>query len=80
MNLHFFQDSFFAMEFVNKMESIVTSFNMFNQCYMIMALNFLSKFKFNFDCTEGIFYKIKINVSGIYIVKKKVWLEGCFQI
>ena len=37
-----------------------------------MTLNFFSNFKFYFDCTKGIFYKIKINSHGFYVVKKKV--------
>ena len=41
-----------------------------------MTLNFLSHFKFYFDCTEGIFFKSKINSHNIYVVKTKTCLEG----
>ena len=41
-----------------------------------MTLNFLSNSKFYFDCTEGLFYKIKTNSCGVYVVKTKTWSEG----
>ena len=41
-----------------------------------MILNFLSNFKFYLDCTKELFYKIKINSHGVYVVKTKTWLEG----
>ena len=43
---------------------------------MIMILNFLSNFKFYFDCNEGLFYKSKINSQGIYVIRTKTWSEG----
>ena len=38
---------------------------------MIMALNVLLIFKFNFDCTEALFYKSKMNSPGVYFAKKE---------
>ena len=41
-----------------------------------MTLKFFSNSKFYFDCTEGIFYKSRINSHDVYFVKKKTWSEG----
>ena len=36
-----------------------------------MTLNFLSNFKFYIDCTEGLFYRSRINSDGVYVFKEK---------
>ena len=41
-----------------------------------MTLKFISNFNFNFNSTEGLFYRSKINSHGVYVVKNKTWLEG----
>ena len=44
-----------------------------------MTLNVFSNFKFNFDYTEALFYKSKINSHGVYIIKKKIWEKASYQ-
>ena len=44
-----------------------------------MKLSFLSISKFYFDCTQGLFYKSKINSNGVYVVKTKTWSEGFYR-
>ena len=43
---------------------------------MFMSLSVISIFNFYFNCTEGVFYKSKINGYGIYVVKNKTWQGG----
>ena len=38
---------------------------------MLMTLNIFSNLNFNFDCSEALFYKSKINSHGVYIINKK---------
>ena len=38
---------------------------------MIITLNVFSNFGFNFDCTEALFYKSRINSDGVDVIKKK---------
>ena len=42
---------------------------------MLMTLNVSSIFKCYLDCTEALFYKIKINSYGVYVVKKETKTE-----
>ena len=42
---------------------------------MLMILNVFLIFRFNFDCTEVLFYKIKINGYGVYAIKKETRKE-----
>ena len=44
-----------------------------------MTLNFFSNFKFDFDCSEAIFYKIKINSHGVYVINKKIWRNVSYK-
>ena len=46
---------------------------------MLTTLNILSDFKFKFDCNEELFYGIKINSGGVYVIKKKTREEGFIQ-
>ena len=50
-----------------------------NQRSMLMTLNVFSNSKFNFDCTEALFYRSKINIHGVYVIKKKKREEGLIQ-
>ena len=45
---------------------------------MLMTLNVLSIFRINFDFTEALFYKIKINSHGFHATKKEK-KEGIFH-
>ena len=47
---------------------------------MIMALELFQIFKFNFDCTEALFYNSKINSHGVYVAKKETAEEGFMQV
>ena len=38
---------------------------------MLITLNVLSIFRFNFDCTVALFYKSKINIYGVYAARKE---------
>ena len=40
-----------------------------------MTFNAFSIFNFNFDCMESLFYKSKINIYGVYAVKKETRKE-----
>ena len=42
---------------------------------MLMILDIFSIFRFNFDCTEALFYNIKIYSSGVYVAKKETRKE-----
>ena len=42
-----------------------------NRRSILMTLNVFSNFEFNSDCTEALFYKIKIKIHGAYGIKKK---------
>ena len=43
-------------------------FRIIDQFSMLMVLNILSFFKLDFDCTDALFYKITINIYGVYAV------------
>ena len=47
---------------------------------MLIALNVFSVFKFNYDCTEEISYRSKINSRGVYVVKKETREGGFIQV
>ena len=45
--------------------------HMVDQRCMLMKLDVFSNFKFNFNCTNALFYKGRINSDGVYVIKKK---------
>ena len=47
---------------------------------MLMTSNVFSNFKFNFDFTDALFYKIKINSHGVYVTKNKKREEFFIQV
>ena len=48
----------------------------FSRRSMLMTLDVFPIFKFNFNCTDALFDKSKINIHGVYVIKKKTREEG----
>ena len=46
-------------------------YHVINKHLVLMIFNIFSIFKFNFYCTESIFYKSKLNSYGVYVVKEE---------
>ena len=46
---------------------------------MLITLNVFSGFKFDFNCTDALFYKSKINSHGVYVTKKKQGSKFSFK-
>ena len=38
---------------------------------MLITMNIISNFNFNFNWTKALFYRSKINSHGVYVIKKK---------
>ena len=51
-------------------------FHMIIPHLMLIALNGLSIFKLNVDCTKALYYKSKVNRYSVYIEKKETRQEG----
>ena len=47
---------------------------------MLITLNVLSNLKFNFDLTPALFYRSKIIIHGVYVIKNKNREEGFIQV
>ena len=46
-------------------------YHIFYQNLIIMTLNVLLSFRFHYDYTETVHYKIKINCNDVYVVKRE---------
>ena len=75
-NSHLYEEKYFIVK--KKKENSVNNhiYHTIDRQLMLMTLNAYSVFRFNFDCIGALLYRSKINIYGVYVVKKETMKDN----